>query len=205
MPKVAEGYLEARRQSIVAAASRVFSQKGVEAATMAEIAREAGISPGAIYRYFESKAALAVGCFNERAQPILSQWSAEPTPGTEPLGFRDLCLATIRLLDETGEDLSTILDLEHTMRVAREGDPVASTDLRALQENTAADIRARVEAGVAGGELPASVDPDVLAHFLLSLWWGFRVEKLQNPDLDLEPQIDLLLRFIECAGSGPAK
>ena len=46
--KVSDAHLEARRQSIVLAACRIFSRKGVESATMAEIAAEAGISPGAI-------------------------------------------------------------------------------------------------------------------------------------------------------------
>ncbi len=44
-----------RRASILAAATRIFSDRGLAAATMDEVAREAGVSKGALYLYFESK------------------------------------------------------------------------------------------------------------------------------------------------------
>src|SRR5579883_1119565 len=53
-PKVVED----RREQIIDAALRVFAQKGYSKATNKDIAREAGITPGLIYYYFESKEAL---------------------------------------------------------------------------------------------------------------------------------------------------
>src|SRR2546430_4542389 len=53
-PKVVED----RREQIIDAAMRVFSQKGFTRATNKDIAREAGITPGLIYHYFENKEAL---------------------------------------------------------------------------------------------------------------------------------------------------
>lgn len=47
--------VEDRRDQIIDAAMRVFAQKGFERATNKDIAREAGITPGLIYYYFESK------------------------------------------------------------------------------------------------------------------------------------------------------
>ena len=49
-----------RRQQILNAALKVFSEKGFEEATNAEIARIAGIAPGTIYNYFPSKRELLV-------------------------------------------------------------------------------------------------------------------------------------------------
>ena len=46
---------EMRRQQIMVAAKRVFSQKGFEKSTMEDIAREAELSPGTLYLYFKSK------------------------------------------------------------------------------------------------------------------------------------------------------
>lgn len=46
------------QQRIAAAALRIFATEGFRAATMARIAREAGISPGNIYRYYENKEVL---------------------------------------------------------------------------------------------------------------------------------------------------
>ncbi|HVM40239.1 MAG TPA: TetR/AcrR family transcriptional regulator [Acidimicrobiia bacterium] len=46
---------ELRRETILAAAKRVFSQKGYAATTVADVARAAKLSYGTIYWYFESK------------------------------------------------------------------------------------------------------------------------------------------------------
>jgi AcrR family transcriptional regulator len=53
-PKIVED----RREQIIDAAMRVFAQKGFTKATNKDIAREAGITPGLIYYYFESKEAV---------------------------------------------------------------------------------------------------------------------------------------------------
>ncbi|MBW2514102.1 MAG: TetR/AcrR family transcriptional regulator [Deltaproteobacteria bacterium] len=46
---------ERRRQQIIVAAKRVFSEKGFTRATMEDIANEAELSPGTLYLYFKNK------------------------------------------------------------------------------------------------------------------------------------------------------
>ncbi len=46
---------ERRRQQIIVAAKRVFSDKGFSKATMEDIAKEAELSPGTLYLYFKNK------------------------------------------------------------------------------------------------------------------------------------------------------
>jgi len=46
---------ERRRQQIMVAAKRVFSEKGFNRATMEDIAQEAELSPGTLYLYFKNK------------------------------------------------------------------------------------------------------------------------------------------------------
>jgi len=58
---------EATRARILEAALRVFRERGFQAATMREIATEAGVALGAAYYYFESKDAIVMA-FYERAQ-----------------------------------------------------------------------------------------------------------------------------------------
>src|SRR5215212_5331188 len=53
-PKVVED----RREQILDAALRAFARKGFARTTNKDIAREAGITPGLIYHYFESKEGL---------------------------------------------------------------------------------------------------------------------------------------------------
>lgn len=62
-PKVVED----RREQIIDAAMRVFSQRGFTRATNKDIAREAGITAGLIYHYFENKEALLKAVIEERS------------------------------------------------------------------------------------------------------------------------------------------
>ena len=56
-----------RRAQILDAAMRVFAQKGFVRATNKDIAREAGITPGLIYHYFDNKEAVFTAIFEERS------------------------------------------------------------------------------------------------------------------------------------------
>ncbi len=59
--------VEDRREQIMDAALRVFARKGYARASNKDIAREAGITPGLIYHYFESKEALLKAIFEDRS------------------------------------------------------------------------------------------------------------------------------------------
>jgi AcrR family transcriptional regulator len=56
VPKVTEEYRSAKRDEIAAAALRAFRRKGFQAASMADIIAESGLSAGAIYGHYKSKA-----------------------------------------------------------------------------------------------------------------------------------------------------
>ncbi len=62
-PKV----VEERREQILDAALRIFAKKGFAKATNKDIAREAGITTGLIYHYFENKEGLLKAIFEERS------------------------------------------------------------------------------------------------------------------------------------------
>jgi AcrR family transcriptional regulator len=62
-PKV----IEDRREQIIDAAMHVFSEKGFTKATNKDVAREAGITPGLIYYYFESKEKLLEAMIESRS------------------------------------------------------------------------------------------------------------------------------------------
>ena len=59
--------VEDRKEQIMDAALRVFAQKGFTRATNREIAREAGVTSGLIYHYFDSKDALLKTIIEQRS------------------------------------------------------------------------------------------------------------------------------------------
>lgn len=62
----AEARSEAQRERILNAARQCFVESGFHAASMASIAKTAGISAGLIYRYFESKNAIILAIIDQQ-------------------------------------------------------------------------------------------------------------------------------------------
>jgi AcrR family transcriptional regulator len=69
MPKLKPETEQARRQHILDAAELCFARGGFHGTSMQEICKEAAVSPGALYVYFDSKEALIAGlCERDRAE-----------------------------------------------------------------------------------------------------------------------------------------
>lgn len=80
-----------RRAQILAAAATFFEQERFEAISLASIARKAGVTKAALYRYFSSKEALFLGLYLDE----LEQVSLTPVDDTLPLwqALSDLLVA----------------------------------------------------------------------------------------------------------------
>ncbi|GBD14238.1 putative HTH-type transcriptional regulator YvdT [bacterium HR25] len=63
---------EGKRRALLAAARRVFAQKGYDEATVADIVAAAGVAQGTFYLYFPSKKAIAVELAQEHQRQILA-------------------------------------------------------------------------------------------------------------------------------------
>ena len=55
MPKVIPEYKEVAKDRIIKAAFKTFTKKGYHESTMDDIAKEVGVSKGALYQYFKNK------------------------------------------------------------------------------------------------------------------------------------------------------
>lgn len=73
MPKLTAKTQQARREHILDAAERCFASAGFHRTTMHDICRAAGISPGALYGYFESKESLIAGIAERNRNMIAAQ------------------------------------------------------------------------------------------------------------------------------------
>ncbi|MEP6872262.1 MAG: TetR/AcrR family transcriptional regulator [Anaerolineaceae bacterium] len=203
MAKVSDAHLAARRRSIVVAACGVFSRKGVESATMAEIASEAGLSPGALYRYFENKEQLANSCMSENATDLEDQWKRTPDDSTDPLReFLELSRKTLGTLNDPDERTHTLLMLEHIVMGVRQGDADLD-DLRAGFAKTREGIRQRLALAKANGQLPRGLDPELSAGALFSFYLGARVSKAVDSDIDTTGQLDQMLGLLRAISPAP--
>ncbi|RNJ47245.1 TetR family transcriptional regulator [Mesorhizobium erdmanii] len=62
--RVSKEKASANRDALLKAASRLFRQRGIEGVGVAEIAKEAGLTHGALYAHFSSKDELAAAAFS---------------------------------------------------------------------------------------------------------------------------------------------
>lgn len=84
----------ARKNQILDAAARVFASKGFHAATIKDIARDAGIADGTIYNYFDNKTTLLFAIF-ERMRDALKPTA--PVANLQPDDVRGAIRAFVSL------------------------------------------------------------------------------------------------------------
>jgi AcrR family transcriptional regulator len=206
LAKVSDAHLEARRRSIIDAATTVFSRKGIEIATMAEVAAEAGISPGAIYRYFANKEQLAHGCMSIKTEAIEAQWQQTDDVPVDPMAaFYELSRLTFAELNEPASRIDTMLALEQMLMAAR-GGPGAEVspwedDFPQVVEGIAVRLRRAQE----NGQLPAGTDVHSLAGALFSFYWGARLTRMLAPSVDTDAQLKAVRTLMDGAAGARAK
>lgn len=76
MPKLSLSQQDERRTRVLDAAEICFPRMGFHRTTMQHICREAGISAGALYLYFDSKEDLIAGIVERDREDVLSRFAA---------------------------------------------------------------------------------------------------------------------------------
>jgi TetR/AcrR family transcriptional regulator, transcriptional repressor for nem operon len=76
------------RENVIAAAARLFRERGLEGVGIDAVATEAGLTHGAIYSHFKSKDELAAAAIAQALQQSMAEWLAltEGLAGAEAFG-----------------------------------------------------------------------------------------------------------------------
>jgi AcrR family transcriptional regulator len=183
LPRVTEAHLHARRRQILTAASRCFSRSGFHDATMQEIADEAGLSAGALYRYFDGKDGLveALAAWGrEQKRDALQELSA----GGGPDGLARLVEAMLATLASDGATEAARLD------VRLWGEALGQPRLRRLAkrelQGLIGPIAGYLRGEAAAGRVRSEVDPDALARAVVALLMGLELQKAFEPRIDTQ-------------------
>jgi AcrR family transcriptional regulator len=171
--------VDERRRQLLEAGARVFTERSYDDASMAEVARTAGISKGLLYHYFPSKRDLFVATLEAAAAELQEVTQPDPSlPVPEQLkGAIDAYLGWIE---------------EHSDSYAKLMESASGSD----------DVRsymAQVRAGTVERILEALVkdgDPAAIRTALHGFLWfmdGACLDWLANRDLTREQLRDMLL------------
>jgi AcrR family transcriptional regulator len=170
---------ETRRLDILRAAARVFRRHGIAAAGMREIADEAGLSPGNLYYYFDSKDELLVFCQERTLEHMLAAVDAAKAAGGSSAGqLRAILRAHVHALLDEMEGATAHLELDSLPEALR-------APMIRKRDRYERALRTLVTHGVARGEF-APCDAALVTRAMLGAvnWTArwFRPEGPQSAD-----------------------
>ena len=153
------------REQILVAARSLFAARGVDAVTMDEIARAAGVGKGTLYRRYAHKGLLCAALLDESSRRFQGEVLARAgRGGGDAPALADLEFFLTRLIafnEENAELLSAVQDAAYGER--RSGVYVsAAYDWQRLT------VVALLRRAVAGGESPPDLDIEALADTVLA-------------------------------------
>jgi len=183
VPRVSEAHFAARREQILDAARRRFLHNGFHSTSMQDVIAEAGLSTGAVYRYFRSKneiiAAIA-GSYATGLREVIGDLAADPE-----LGLGEVMERVVEVVDEnTGPDGVLRLAVQVWAEALR--DPAVAAVAEQIYVTMRGNFVELAQRAVEAGELPADADPKAVGATLFSLVLGYALQRMLTgqPDLD---------------------
>ena len=200
MPKVSPEHLAARRQQILDAALVCFDRSGFHRTTMQAIIDEAGLSVGAVYRYFDSKEAIIEAIAEQRH-------TREAELIAEAMAVEDPRLALHRLADLYFGWLGDP-DEQRRRRVGVQvwAEAVHHAGLRSVVRRGADQrllLTGFLERAKEQGALPPDADPESVTRIYLALFQGFILQRAWEPGVEVGPYLKAVHDVIDATMSAP--
>jgi AcrR family transcriptional regulator len=182
MPRVSAEHLAARRQQILAAARRCFVREGFHATSMQQVIVEAGLSVGAVYRYFPSKSDLIVAIAQQMADGIAAQLITIADAPDRSL--TEVMEGAIGVVDaNTGPD--GILPLVVQVWAEAQRDPALAAMVSQIYGELVVVYQRIAARAIARGELPADADAAAVGPALAALVLGYGILRLMTGKVEL--------------------
>lgn len=189
-----------RRTRILDAAESCFVRAGFHRTTMQDVAAEAGMSAGNLYRYFPSKDAIVVGLSERDRREVADSFAAMQDSGADFMaGFAEL--GRRHFEDEPRE--KAVLCLEIWAEATR------NPEFRKLSAEFAEDVVSRLtallEAAKSAGNIAPVMEPRAIATLICTLADGLFVRRAILPEFDPAREVGIILHVIGALVSGAIK
>lgn len=185
------------RALLLSAARRVFLSRGYHAATLEQIADEAGFSKGAVYSRFESKADMFLALLTARIAERAAAGVAELESSGTVAGLADLAWQA-----EQATPGWRLLVTEFRVLAAR--DPVLNQRYAAAHATTVDAVTSVLSAVAERDGISLGVPARQLAGLVLAVETGIALEQLSSPDAIDIRQAGAALRQLAELVSPPA-
>lgn len=179
-----------RHARILDAAERCFVRSGFHRTTMQDIAAEAGMSPGNLYRYFRSKDAMVAGLTERDRADMAGDFAAIAEANDFMAVFRELG----RKHFEQEPREKAILCLEIWAEATR--NPAVAGLSIDFERDMVERMFVLFEHAKARGQIPAHVDSRAVAVIIGTIADGLFVRRAILPHFDARLEVDRLLALI---------
>ncbi|MFW6206584.1 MAG: TetR/AcrR family transcriptional regulator [Gemmatimonadota bacterium] len=182
-PRVTEAHEAARYNEILQAAYRCFAHRGLRATTMKDVAEEAGLSVGALYRYFAGKEALF---------GALASWAAERRRAdleelTQRPGADRLATAVAEMMGALASpEAERSVRLDVRLWAEALDDPEVAEAVRSAFGSVRIPLAEYPRAEQEAGRMRDTLDPEAVGRVVVSLLVGLELQRAHDDQLDLE-------------------
>jgi AcrR family transcriptional regulator len=165
-----------RREQLVDAALAVFAVKGVDGASIKDVAAAASVTPGLIYHYFSSKEALVIGVLEERGfvpqlRELLTDRADQPASVVLP--------ELVRTFDEL---LAANADLVTIFFSISQANPATGQALQDFVAGGHAVLESYLQSRAAAGELDADLVGVAARTVFAAVAIGHKTGRRVDPD-----------------------
>ena len=192
-----------KRQEILDAAARCIARDGYRGSSTAGICKEAGISPGHLYHYFESKEEI-LNALTAAGLERFAERFAEMMQNDDAIGalVAEIGRHKGKKRDPQARAMSRMV-LEMLVEAGR--NPAIA---RIVRENSAmlrAHLMDFIESGQVRGQIDPGLDAKLAAGMILSVIDGMRTLTIRDPDADIASHLEMLQTLIARFLSPPKK
>lgn len=169
------------RNRLLDAAAEVFCEKGYDGTTVAEVARKAGLTTGAIYANFRDKGELLLKTIERGSDQAVSDLEAARQAGVSAAN-RLLLMARRMVVDP---DPTQRLLLVEMFSAARR-DPDVAERVAAMLAAMEDEVGRLIERAKHDGDVAEKWETEAIARFCMALGLGYaqmRTVGLDDPDL----------------------
>lgn len=140
---------DAKRIHILKTAARVFADEGYSRSSMAQVARDCGISKANIYHYYDSKDALLFDILDNYLRALRDRVRDLPLAGKDPEMQLDMLVADILLAYE---------GMDHEHKIQTEGIPMLPADQQRILKGYQREMVTQMS------DILAAIAPDVFGR-----------------------------------------
>lgn len=166
-----------KKQKIIAAAARVMAEKGYEKASIKDIAREADITPGLVHYYFQNKEEI----LSDLLLQASNQYTRDMQSLQQSVPVEHISQAALREPKDRVHNQPEWYKLRYELFAIGLRNPALAEGVNHILENARRGI-----ADILASLFPENKDNDAMAAILLACFDGLALQKLLQPEFDLD-------------------